>query len=210
MNMGIRHPAGGVVQIADYSNNGRLGNLRAGTFQTSTYDGRGLRIVETQINTLADNQTIFLMPSGTGELRIGTGGSNPTLWPVRASRFVEGSSRASKTNINPYVGSALYEIKNLQAVTFNRKEDVTNGVNYTSLGFIAEDSPFIAIQQPDAPLGVDHYKMVTLAIKGVQELASITDKHTSDILRIDKFVGQHEQEIKQLKQKIAELERKIA
>ena len=170
VDIGIRHPSGGVVQIASYANDGRAGNLRAGTFQTSTYDGRGLRIVETQINTLAGNQSIYLIPSGTGELRVGGSGANPELWPIRASRFVEGSTRESKTEIQTYTGSALDTLDELEVVTFRRKEDIDRGIDYLSLGFIAEDSPSIAIYQDDKPAGVDHYKMVSLAIKGGQEL----------------------------------------
>jgi hypothetical protein len=168
--MSLRHPNGGDLIVSNYDFDARLGVIKAGTFRTATYDGRGLNMVETQISTASENQTIFLIPSGTGELRVGGGGGNPTLWPIRASRFVEGSNRETKTNIKAYEGNALDVLNGLNVVTFNRKEDLARGFEYESIGFIAEDSPSISIAQPDAPLGVDHYKMVSLAIKGIQEI----------------------------------------
>lgn len=197
--LSLRHPNGGSLDIADYNYNGLLGRINAGKFRTTTTDGRGIQMEVSQISALAGNQTIYIMPSGTGELRIGNGSANPTLWPVRASQFIQGSSRASKTNIRPYTESAVALLNQLKVVSYNRLDDLARGVIQDTVGFIAEDSPAISVQGAGMPAGVDNYRMVTLAIKGVQEL-SVT---TNDLEIRVKAV---EEENRMLKQKLQQLE----
>lgn len=218
--LSLRHPNGGSLDIADYAYNGQLGRINSGKFRTTTVDGRGIQMEVSQISALAGNQTIYIMPSGSGELRIGNGSANPTLWPVRASQFIQGSSRDSKTNINAYTGNALHELSQLKVVTYNRKDDLARGVDYLSLGFIAEDSPAIAVYNAGMPAGVDQYKMVSLAIKGVQELNqkvvsidsvltvtnSIANNAMNKSLQVDAEVQQMKNEISELDEKIKQLE----
>ncbi|MBT2732124.1 phage tail spike protein [Carnobacterium sp. ISL-102] len=207
--LSLRHPNGGSLDIADYAYNGQLGRINSGKFRTTTTDGRGIQMEVSQISVLAGNQTIYIMPSGTGELRIGNGSANPTLWPIRASQFIQGSSRDSKTNINDYTGNALNELSQLKVVTYNRKDDLARGVDYLSLGFIAEDSPAIAVYNAGMPAGVDQYKMVSLAIKGIQELDQKVISIGNSVNANNTLASRAFSEMQQLKNKVTELELKI-
>lgn len=209
--LSLRHPVEGQLSIADYNFDENKGLIRSGKFRTSPYDGQYLEMAERQIQTSrSGNQNIFIIPAGTGGLRVGAGGAAGQLWPVTALSFVEGSSRASKTNIAEYTQSALPIINSLKVTEYNLKVELARGINRRKIGFIAEDSPDIAVNQPGTTeLGVDHYRMTALAIKAIQETSDMVINNGLKITRIDTYVTQHELEIKNLKERIKQLEEKI-
>lgn len=185
LQLSLRHPNGGSLDIADYDYNGQLGRINSGKFRTTTVDGRGIQMEVSQISALAGNQTIYIMPSGTGELRIGDGSANPTLWPVRAQSFVQGSSRNYKTNIKEYKAEALSLLNSMNVVEYDLIKDVESGVINKQIGFISEDSHSISSLDEK---GIDIYKTTAVSVKGIQQLSEITYKHEMKIAELEKII----------------------
>lgn len=185
LQLSLRHPNGGSLDIADYDYNGQLGRINSGKFRTTTVDGRGIQMEVSQISALAGNQTIYIIPSGTGELRIGNGSENPTLWPVRAQSFVQGSSRNYKTNIKEYKAEALSLLNSMNVVEYDLIKDVESGVINKQIGFISEDSHSISSLDEK---GIDIYKTTAVSVKGIQQLSEITYKHEMKIAELEKII----------------------
>lgn len=89
---------------------------------------------------------------------------------VTAPAFYESSLRSLKTNIQPFEKSGLDLIKELDIVTFDRKDETAKN----KIGIIADDSPkeFLS-EELDA---VDLYKTVFIQAKAIQELKSEVDE----------------------------------
>jgi hypothetical protein len=81
-----------------------------------------------------------------------------------ATGFYQASSRALKTNINPFTKSALDIIREVAVVSFNYKTDIIN----KHIGFIAEDTPEeLSTRNKNV---MDSNNTIGLLLKAVQEL----------------------------------------
>ena len=210
--LSLRHPNGGQLTISNYAFDEAQGLIRSGTFRTSPTDGAYLEMVGKQIQTVREgNNNVYIMPSGTGGVTIGSGGS--TRWPITALRFIESSNRASKTNIREYNESGLAAINSLTVTTYNRVDELARGNTQRDIGFIAEDSSIIRYDQPDGTPGVDNYQLSAYLVKSVQELdqkvisiANVADASNALANQALSETQKMKQEIQELKQKIQQLE----
>lgn len=195
--LSLRHPTGGQLSISDYNFDESNGLIRSGKFRTSTTDGRGIEMVGSQISALAGNQTIYCLPTGTGEFRVGSGGDTPTLWPVRAQSFVQGSSKDYKTNIENYTTGALSLLNSMNVVSYDLIKDVESGVINKQVGFISEDN--LSISSLDEK-GIDIYRTIAVLVKGVQESSEIIYGHETKIAELEKENKEIRQELKEIKE----------
>lgn len=195
--LSLRHPNGGSLDIADYAYNGLNGRINSGKFRTTTVDGRGIQMELSQISALGDNQTIYCLPSGTGEFRVGSGGDTPTLWPVRAQSFVQGSSQDYKTNIEDYTTGALSLLNSMNVVSYDLIKDIESGVINKQVGFISEDN--LSISSLDEK-GIDIYRTIAILVKGAQESSEIIYGHETKIAELEKENKEIRQELKEIKQ----------
>ena len=120
-----------------------------------------------------------------------------------------------------YEGDGLDVINDLVVTTYNRKDDLSRGINKRELGFIAEDSPKIASPQADGLPGINNYLTVSYLVKAVQELSTIntntnkrintTDSNMIKLVANDSIYGLRlnhlETEVFRLKKRIEELEK---
>jgi hypothetical protein len=159
-----------------------LGLIRSGAFRTSPYDGAYLEMSGKKIMTpRSGNHNIYIMPAGNGGVTVGSEDSE--RWPVTALRFVESSNRDSKTNIEDYEGNGRDVVNSLNVVTYNRKQDLKNGITKKDIGFIAEDSEPIQALQPDGTPGINNYSTVAYLVKASQELdKELNDTKTENIM----------------------------
>ncbi len=103
--------------------------------------------------------------------------------PIAASGFEVGSSRDFKQNVKSAKISALAKLKNLDVVEYDLNHDVEVGVENKQLGFIAENSPYIAGSDGKS---IDLYKAIALNTKGVQELLAKIETLESRIGSLEK------------------------
>ena len=195
--LSLRHPNGGSLDIADYAYNGLNGRINSGSFRTTTTDGRGIQMTVSQISALGNNQTIYCIPTGTGEFRVGSGGDTPTLWPVRAQSFIQGSSQDYKTNIEDYTTGALSLLNSMNVVSYDLIKDVESGVINKQVGFISEDN--LSISSLDGK-GVDIYRTIAVLVKGAQESSEIIYGHETKIAELEKKNKEIKQELKEIKE----------
>lgn len=197
--LSLRHPNGGSLDIADYAYNGLNGRINSGRFVTTTTDGRGIQMISSQINALGSNQTIYCLPTGSGELRVGDGGVTPTLFPVRAQSFIQGSSQDYKTNIKEYTTGALSLLNSMNVVSYDLIKDVESGVINKQVGFISEDN--LSISSLDKK-GIDIYRTIAVLVKGVQESSEIIYGHETKIAELEKENKEIRQEMQSIKQQL--------
>lgn len=118
------------------------------------------------------------------------------------------SDRRLKTDITPTSTVALDGYRQLNMVDFSWIDP--NKPSGRHLGVIAQDTPFWSVYDAERDIWmIDSSRQMMYNSLGIKELTAIADKHTSDILRIDTFVGQYEQEINNLKQEIASLKQEV-
>lgn len=117
------------------------------------------------IGTTTDNSTDKLQVNGS----VSAAGS------MTATSFYQTSLRSLKTNIHPFVGSAIAILASAQVRTFQFKADNTGKTN---IGFIADEVPDeIAIPERK---GVDQASIVALLVKSVQELKQENERLRDD------------------------------
>lgn len=85
---------------------------------------------------------------------------------IYAGGNVVTSSRDKKKNINTFAETVLPVIENMRPVTYQLKTD--KDFDLHRLGFILEELGLVELVAPFG--GVDQYALITLAIKGLQEL----------------------------------------
>ena len=128
----------------------------ADTDTNTTYSaGTGLTLTGTSFSitkTISDIQT-----ADTIALRNASG-------QLVATGFYQASSRELKTNISPFVRSALDIIRDVAVVSFNYKTDIIN----KHIGFIAEDTPEeLSTRNKNV---MDSNNTIGVLLKAVQEL----------------------------------------
>lgn len=111
------------------------------------------------------------------------------------------SDRRMKTNITATNEGGLATIRQWHFVDYEWRD--RNRPQGRQFGLIAQDSPGIGFESEDGTWQINSSKQTMLNSLGIKEL-------DTKLTRIDTFVSQHILEIQQLKQKIAELESKIA
>jgi hypothetical protein len=128
----------------------------ADTDTNTTYSaGIGLTLTGTSFSvtktiTASETADTIALRNGSGQL-VATG-------------FYQASSRALKTNINPFTRSALDIIRDVTVVSFNYKTDVIN----KHIGFIAEDTPEeLSTRNKNV---MDANNTIGVLLKAVQEL----------------------------------------
>lgn len=93
--------------------------------------------------------------------------SDLSFAPIAASAFEVGSSADFKQNIVDTEISALDKVNSLAVVEYDLNYNVETGVENKQLGFIAENSPYIAGSDGKS---IDLYKAIALNTKAIQEL----------------------------------------
>jgi hypothetical protein len=129
---------------------------RDDTDTNTTYTaGTGLTLTGTVFSvtktiTASETADTIALRNGSGQL-VATG-------------FYQASSRALKTNINPFTKSALDIIRDVTVVSFNYKTDIIN----KHVGFIAEDTPEeLSTRHKNV---MDSNNTIGVLLKAVQEL----------------------------------------
>lgn len=203
----------GDINTGNFQADGFIGDLVAPSSYVYAV-GERLRVIKSQSNrtkyaefqagdTLVDSirtndgSTNFYIGVSTNELRVTNNlmwnGGSPGYRPVRASKFIEGSSEKFKSNIEKWETSVLDEFRNgVQLYSYNLNSDLESGRVQTRHGVVIER------ETPEAWIngdGIMNYEITAWTVKGVQELIHEHDKLKS--------------EVETMKQEMAELKRLI-
>ncbi|HEA2792489.1 TPA: tail fiber domain-containing protein [Staphylococcus aureus] len=103
-----------------------------------------------------------------------------TFVTAQAKDFVKASSRHLKTNIKE-LENGLETIKNLTPVSYDYISDLIEGNTSGDIGFIAEDSPSISVNEGKA---ISVQKLATWAILGIKELIEENNKLKDEVLNL--------------------------
>lgn len=195
-NIALHLIGGGGVRVANYGGSTWGGSVESRIFKTAHTTGNVIQMADERIETPCfGDRNIRLMPNGTGSVIAGDGSRNQ--WNMVAKTFVQQSTRASKTNIEAYIGSALEVVNQLEVATFNMIQELQLGINVRKVDFIAEDSEPIAVKQDGVVLGIDTYTTSAYLVKAVQELddrpATETDKLKAKVTELERKVKQLEE-----------------
>ena len=199
----LRHPDDGKLRVHDRSMSTNGGTIEAMLYETRHVDGNILQIIGNRVQTpRSGNRDIYLSPQGTGVVQVANTSLN--YYNIRASGFLNSSSRRLKTDIFDYKESALQHLNGLNIVEYRLKKDIADGVDLVHVGLIAEDSGYVSDGQ-----SIDTYKLLSLNTKAIQEL----DEKYENSLKVASHAyllsEQHEEELDVYKQKLKELEDKI-
>ncbi|HDH4296101.1 TPA: tail fiber domain-containing protein [Staphylococcus aureus] len=93
---------------------------------------------------------------------------------------MKASSRHLKTNIKE-LENGLETIKNLTPVSYDYISDLIEGNTSGDIGFIAEDSPSISVNEGKA---ISVQKLATWAILGIKELIEENNKLKDEVLNL--------------------------
>jgi Prophage endopeptidase tail len=130
---------------------------------------------------------LYARPSATGVLRITARGTTDSYRPVVASEFRNASSIQYKTNIRDLTDDALPVINNLKVKEFVFQEDVDNRIyDNWQVGLISELSP--EVSTPDGK-AINLYKLVSYAVKAIQELSAENERLKKEIDDIYLILG---------------------
>ncbi|MFK3938948.1 phage tail spike protein [Alkalihalobacillus sp. NPDC078783] len=174
------------VRIASSpSANDGLGVVRAATVYASSIT----------MNATGNASHLNLFVVGAGEVRV-RHGNDGGYANARALNFYENSTVQSKTDIKPFTGDALNEIDRIEVMEYLLKDNISRGIHEVQLGFIAEQSPFVASYDGEA---VILYKALSLNTKGIQELSKYRKKDKQEVEALKLEVASLKREIEQLK-----------
>lgn len=196
----IRVGDGRVVEMIRYENETPV-NVLANGYNTYHSTGNTLYMTADRIETPRDGKArnIMISPNGTGIVQIAN--RDGDYYNIRASTFLNASTRKIKDDIREYQESGLDHINRLEVVDYYLKKEQALGLNIRHVGFIAEDSPYIASQDMES---IDSYKLNALTVKAVQE---IDHRTTEDVKRIDTFIEQYGHQLTNQEKRIEELEK---
>lgn len=150
------------------------------------------------------------------ELSLGVNGGNVYASPIIINRtiiklstnldmqgraMVNHSDSRLKTNITATVERGLDSIRTWEFVDFNWKD--TNRPKGRQFGLIAQKTSGISFEGDDGIWQINSSKQIMLNSLGIKEL-------DESVTRIETFTTQHELEIQLLKDRITQLEEKIA
>jgi hypothetical protein len=130
---------------------------------------------------------LYARPAATGVLRITARGTTDSYRPAEASEFRNASSIQYKTNIRDLTDDALPVINKLKVKEFVFQEDVDNRVyDNWQVGLISELSP--EVSTPDGK-AINLYKLVSYAVKAIQELSAENERLKKEIDDIYLILG---------------------
>lgn len=200
---------GGRVIMQIYNSNvGGSGyaGVEASYYETQHTTGNTVRMIGDRIETpRTGTRDIFLSPNGTGVVRVGN--TTGDYYNIRASTFLNSSSRKLKTNIIESKQNALVVLNDLTIVEYDLKSDLKNGINHRQIGLIAEDSRTVASMDGES---IDSYRLLTYITKAIQQLDKQDNILESKITSLEMYVKGHlEIELNKAKIKIQELEYKL-
>lgn len=150
--------ATGEVRIASNpGNSDSRGTLRANFIHASALAING-QVAGTHLNLQPNGNTseVQVKDYTTGDWR-----------DVRAREFINGSSREYKTNIKALGNIGLEETMKLTVCEYDWKNKWEEGIDSKEIGFIAEDSPYLATKDHKA---IKSYRAIALNTKAIQEL----------------------------------------
>lgn len=171
--------------VRQYGQGPRSAGIDANDFKTDA-DGNGsnLQMIANMIRSPGYGaHNIYIRPQGIGIVHIGDG---ENYFNIKATTFLNASSRKYKTNVVPTSVNGLEELNRLAIVDYNLKKDVDDGVEQLRTGFIAEDSPSIASDDAEA---IDSYKLSTLNTKAIQELHAENKSLKQELQQIKEHLG---------------------
>jgi Prophage endopeptidase tail len=146
---------------------------------TSSYRPlRASNLYAASLDTNTDG-SVYIRPSSTGSVHVTVTGTTNNYRPIYASEFRNGSSIFYKTNIRDVSVDALPIINNLEIKEYIFQEDVDNGdYDNWQVGLISELSP--EVSTPDGK-AINLYKLVSYAVKAIQELSAENERLKKEI-----------------------------
>lgn len=176
----------GEFQVLRY-NDDTFGPARAGSFTTYHSSGNWLSLIGDRLEVPGDEKarSIYIKPNGIGIVSISDKDSI-NYYNIKASTFLNASSRDLKTNIVETKINALEILETLTVVDYDLKKDVLEGVVNPQTGFIAEDSPEISDAEGKS---IDSYKLATLNTKAIQELNAENKSLKQELQQIKEHLG---------------------
>lgn len=196
---------GGRVIMQIYNSNvGGSGyaGVEASYYETQHTTGNTVRMIGDRIETpRTGSRDIFLSPNGTGVVRVGNTAGD--YYNIRASTFLNSSSRKLKTNIDESSQNALSVLNALTIVEYNLKSDLKLGIENRQIGLIAEESLLVASSDGES---IDTYRLLSYNTKAIQELNSLQEKLET---KLETKLFNYDSKIFQLEAKVTDLEQQI-
>lgn len=201
VHMDLMPASGGLVRLMTYGTSVPGANLQGGSFKTWHPTGNVLTITGDRIETPRDgSRDIYLAPNGTGIVKIGNTAGD--YYNIRASTFLNASSRKLKTNITTMHESGLEVINSLAFVEYDLKKNINEGIEDRQVGLIAEDSWVVSSTDGDS---IDTYKLMSYTGRAVQELSAKYDDLTFKLFDYDYEIENLKSEVQVLKDEIKQL-----
>lgn len=165
-NITVLVGANGRLIVREYGQGSRTGGVDANDFRTvADANGSNLQMIANTIKAPSfGSHDIYIKPQGTGIVQIGDG---TNYFNIKASTFLNASSRTLKDNINETEIHALEALDSLTVVDYDLIKDIEAGIENRQTGFIAEDSRIISDKEGKS---IDSYKLATFNTKAIQEL----------------------------------------
>lgn len=159
--------ADGEFQVRRYGNM-NYAPMIADRYRTYHATGNWMDFVGDRLETPRDSQSrnLFLVPNGTGIVSV-SDKESVNFYNIKASTFLNASSRSLKDNVIETEINALEALNSLTVVDYDLKKDIELGIENRQTGFIAEDSRIISDKEGKS---IDSYKLATLNTKAIQEL----------------------------------------
>jgi Prophage endopeptidase tail len=173
-NLYLRTYSSGEVRVTNVGTTSSYRPLRASNLYAASLD----------TNT---GGSVYIRPSSTGSVHVTVTGTTNNYRPIYASEFRNGSSIFYKTNIRDVSVDALPIINNLEIKEYLFQEDVDNGdYDNWQVGLISELSP--EVSTPDGK-AINLYKLVSYAVKAIQELSAENERLKKEIDDIYLILG---------------------
>lgn len=191
------HP-GGRFEVRSYGES--FADMKAYSYESHHSSGNWLKMVADRIETPGDGRArnIYLKPNGTGIVSISDQNGN-NYYNIRASTFLNASSRKLKTNIEESAQGALKVLNALTIVEYNLKSDLQIGVENRQIGLIAEDSLQVASSDGES---IDTYRLLSYNTKAIQELSSLQETLEQ---KIEKRLFNQDSELFTVKSELAQV-----
>ncbi|GIN74038.1 hypothetical protein J14TS2_45130 [Bacillus sp. J14TS2] len=185
---------GGTVHITDYAGY----NSGKGITYRDLY-ARQIFANTMQFNADAGGTHLYLKPSASGEVKITAPNTTDIYRPLKTSKLYETSSEKYKRDIKIFEDSALDMIN--KSIIYDYEKDGSYG---REIGFIIEREMPELLVEGDA---IDGYSHRSLNTKAIQELDVKLDTKFYDL---ESRLDEKDLEIQYLRQKITQLEEKVA
>ncbi|WP_208560634.1 phage tail spike protein [Marinilactibacillus kalidii] len=195
------HP-GGRFEVRAYGE--AFADMKAYSYESHHSSGNWLKMVADRIEVPGDGRArnIYLKPNGTGIVSI-SDQNMKNFYNIRASTFLNSSSRKLKTQIEETSQNALDILNTLTIVEYNLKSDLEIGVDNRQIGLIAEDSLIVASKDGES---IDTYRLLSYNTKAIQELSNLQEEFEKNI---ENKIFNYDSKIYQLEAKVTDLEQQI-